>query len=111
PAETAEDVDNSTVEKTTEEPVAMGGSFGFGGNEAMNEEYKPVEKEPIVLENVPLDGSFGFESEDTKVETLTNAVVEEETPAETAEDVDNSTVEKTTEDDDTTLDFPITPDN
>ena len=35
---------------TDSEPVAMGGSFGFGGNEALDEEYAPVEKEPIVLE-------------------------------------------------------------
>ena len=52
------------IPATNSEPVAMGGSFGFGGNEPMDEEYTPVEKEPVVLDNIPLGGSFGFESED-----------------------------------------------
>ncbi|MEE1125763.1 MAG: hypothetical protein U0L18_07475, partial [Acutalibacteraceae bacterium] len=73
------------------EPVAMGGSFGFGGNEALDEEYAPVEKEPIVLENVPLGGSFGFEAEDTKVATISN--IEEET----TENIEETTVEATEE--------------
>ncbi|MEE1076342.1 MAG: hypothetical protein UHY68_03645, partial [Acutalibacteraceae bacterium] len=61
---------NTTVEEATKNtpvnsnPVAMGGSFGFGGNEPMDEEYAPVKKEPVVLDNIPLGGSFGFESED-----------------------------------------------
>ena len=76
PIEATEETVEEATEESTEEPVAMGGSFGFGGNEPLDEEYAPVEKEPIVLENVPLGGSFGFESADTKVETLTNAVEE-----------------------------------
>ena len=78
------------------EPVAMGGSFGFGGNEALDEEYAPVEKEPIVLENVPLGGSFGFEAEDTKVATISS--IEEETTESVEKPTVRTPIEIATED-------------
>ncbi|MEE1281484.1 MAG: hypothetical protein UHK60_04405, partial [Acutalibacteraceae bacterium] len=91
-----EDTNESTPATNTDsEPVAMGGSFGFGGNEPLDEEYTPVEKEPVVLDNIPLGGSFGFESEDTKVETVKEDIAEPitETPVETA--IDETVVEAT----------------
>ncbi|MBQ1992032.1 MAG: hypothetical protein II233_04585, partial [Clostridia bacterium] len=110
--ETTENIEETTVEATEEaiaetdtqtdsEPVAMGGSFGFGGNEALDEEYAPVEKEPIVLENVPLGGSFGFEAEDTKVATISS--IEEET----TENVEETAEEPVAEADTNTDSEPV----
>ncbi|MEE1124555.1 MAG: hypothetical protein U0L18_01275, partial [Acutalibacteraceae bacterium] len=84
------------VAETDSEPVAMGGRFGFGGNEALDKEYAPVEKEPIVLENVPLGGSFGFEAEDTKVATISS--IEEETTESVEKPTVRTPIEIATED-------------